>query len=313
MAAADVIFDTNGIAVITGGGSGFGLECAQRCVAAGMPVAIADVQLDALQRAEAELSAMSSADKVLAVQTDVSKEASVQAFAAAVVDKFPGSRISLLFNNAGVFTNLNVLHATEKDWRFVLDVNVVGVAMVIKAFVPRMITDGPHASGKPCHVVQTSSIAGLLPMQSSSYFSSKMAVTQITEALHEELSANPHAQHISLHTLHPAAARTSIWSSQRNRPAELEHEGTAASKAKDYQHQQNMNTNADNLTAASVIDALFAGIAAGDFYIKAITETQGGIAFINSSLQLRMEDQISGKRRKLLQPLRPAGIAISKL
>lgn len=139
--------------------------------------------------------------------------------------RWPGKKISFIFNNAGVFNNLSVLKATPKDWQFVLGVNVVGVANILRSFVPRVVAAGPSPSGKLCHVVQTSSVAGLVPMDSGSYFSSKMAVTQITEGLATELKRDPQAGHVQVHSLHPQAAQTSIWFSQRNRPADLEHEG----------------------------------------------------------------------------------------
>ena len=132
MAAVADIFDVDGVAIITGGASGFGLEAASRCVAAGMRVVIADIEADALESALETLTQQAAADpggadRVLACQTDVSKEASIRAMVGSMCERWPGARVAFVFNNAGVFNNLSVLEATEKDWQFVLGVNVVGV------------------------------------------------------------------------------------------------------------------------------------------------------------------------------------------
>ena len=88
-AAADEIFDAAGIAVITGGGSGFGLEAASRCAKAGMAVAVAEVQQDTLSATQAALEKLAkNPGDVLTHQTDVSDEKSVLAFAEAVFARY---------------------------------------------------------------------------------------------------------------------------------------------------------------------------------------------------------------------------------
>ena len=161
-------------------------------------------------------------------------------------------------------------------------------------------------------------------MNSGTYFSSKMAVTQITEGLHSELLSRPEAKHIVLHNLHPNAAKTQIWFSQRNRPAELEHAGTAQTKAAEDEMGTNMNERIERtggLTAADVINQLFAGMHRGDLYIKAATESQGGQEKINAGIRRRMEAQISGKApegpwwvssAELMQEEQEEGVAVKK-
>ena len=99
----------------------------------------------------------------------------------------------------------------------------------------------------------------------------------------------------------------------RNRPTELEHEGTAAAKARGDKVGVKMNAmlaRTGGLTTGDVIDQLFAGIATSDFYIKACTEAPGGQPAINGAIRQCMEDQTSGRLptpiQGFSQPPRPA-------
>src|SRR4051812_7927375 len=102
-------------AVITGAGSGFGLEVARICARKGMKLVLADIQQDALDRAAAELQ--SAGAEVLARRLDVSKGAEVEALGSAVAARFgaPG----FVFNNAGIGTGGLIWESTLKDWEWV--------------------------------------------------------------------------------------------------------------------------------------------------------------------------------------------------
>jgi len=88
------------VAVVTGAASGIGRALAEAFGRAGMKVALADVEEQALARAAAELTG--AGVEAIAVRTDVSREADVQRLADATIDAF--GAVHLLCNNAGVFT-----------------------------------------------------------------------------------------------------------------------------------------------------------------------------------------------------------------
>ena len=122
-------------AVITGAGSGFGLELARLCAQRGMNVVAADVQADALARAEKELQSLGA--QVLAVRLDVSQATEVEAMGRATVERFGAPH--LVFNNAGVGAGGLIWEHTLRDWEWVIGVNVMGVAHGVRVFTPLML------------------------------------------------------------------------------------------------------------------------------------------------------------------------------
>lgn len=199
------------VAVVTGGASGIGRALADRCAAEGMKLALADVEGPALERAEAELRA-GGAD-VLGLRTDVSKEAEVQALAAAVFQRF--GAVHLLCNNAGVGSGGRVWELTTADWEWVLGVNLWGVIHGIRAFVPAMLRTGEEG-----HVVNTASLAGLISAPYvAPYHASKHAVVTLSESLHYELAAI--GARLKVSVLCPGYVATRIAESTRNRPPAL--------------------------------------------------------------------------------------------
>jgi NAD(P)-dependent dehydrogenase (short-subunit alcohol dehydrogenase family) len=203
------------IAVVTGGASGIGKALARQLLDQGARVVIADVEAGALETAVADLGSNASG-----IVTDVSSAASVESMAARVFDEQGGC--DLLFNNAGVAApSANVWETTVNDWAWVHGVNVMGVIHGIQAFVPRMI-----AAGKPGHVINTSSGDGgisPLPFQSV-YASSKAAVSIITECLGAQLISEK--TNLQAHLFYPSGGLldTGIWTTDRNRPADLARE-----------------------------------------------------------------------------------------
>ncbi|MGI9285834.1 MAG: SDR family NAD(P)-dependent oxidoreductase [Pseudomonadales bacterium] len=211
--------DFNGkVAVVTGGASGVGMALVRALLGAGAKVVIGDVEQAALDKAVAELGA--SGGDVTGVVTDVSSAESVNALADQVYDKHGACH--LLFNNAGVAApSANVWETTVNDWKWVHGVNVMGVIHGIQAFVPRMI-----AAGEEGHVVNTSSGDGgisPLPYQSV-YASSKAAVSIITECLGAQLETEGTNLCASLFYPSGGVLATGIWTTDRNRPADLARE-----------------------------------------------------------------------------------------
>ncbi len=203
------------VAVVTGAGSGFGAAIARHAHALGMRLVLADVQRDAL---DSELGALrASGADVVGVQCDVSSDADVARLAQTAHDSY--GAVNLLMNNAGVAGNGGYLwENSDADWRWMLGVNLLGVAHGIRHFVPRMIAAGlGEDSG---HIVNTASIAGWLctPLMGV-YSASKAAVVSLSETLHHDLGIA--GSRIGVSVLCPAFVPTAIFDSERNRPAEL--------------------------------------------------------------------------------------------
>ena len=202
-------------AVITGAGSGFGLETARRAAREGMNLVLADVQADALANAAAELQAAGAA--MLPFRLDVSKAAEVEAMAAATVERFGAPHF--VFNNAGVGAGGLIWEHSAADWEWVIGVNVMGVAHGVRVFTPLMLAAAKADPAYEGHIVNTASMAGLLnPPNMGVYNVSKHAVVSLSETLYQDLSLV--TDQVTASVLCPYFVPTGIHESHRNRPAE---------------------------------------------------------------------------------------------
>lgn len=201
-------------AVVTGAASGIGLALAERFAAARMQVVLGDVQEDALRRAVERLEQRQA--RVVGVPVDTMVEASVRSLAERAIAEF--GKVHILCNNAGVASTRRppgtaVWEIPAADWDWVMGVNFYGVLYGLQAFVPHML-----AHGEPGHVVNTASLAGLMP-GGGSYGVSKHGVLALTETLYNDLKARDAA--IGASVLCPGFVNTNIFDAERNRPAEL--------------------------------------------------------------------------------------------
>jgi len=202
--------------VITGGASGIGRALALVFAREGAKVVLADLDEDGM--ADVRASIRGRGGEALAVCTDVSDLASVQALAGRAFGAF--GRVHVLCNNAGVGVEGGIEAATHRDWQWVLGVNLWGVIHGLEAFLPRMI-----AQGEPGHIVNTASMAGLIASKGLGvYNTSKYAVVGLSETLAKDL--RPY--HIGVSVLCPMGVITRIGQSDRNRPAELRNDAPAA-------------------------------------------------------------------------------------
>ena len=217
------------VAVVTGGASGIGRALVRQLLDQDARVVIGDVEQAALDSAIDEFRELGEVDTRLC---DVSSPDSVEALADHVFERFGACH--LLFNNAGVSApSANVWDTTVNDWKWVHGVNVMGVVHGIQSFVPRMI-----ASDEEGCVINTSSGDGgvsPLPYQSV-YASSKAAVSSITECLSAQFESENTKLRASIFYPSGGMLDTGIWTTDRNRPAELTREkpGIPAPKVEDF-------------------------------------------------------------------------------
>ncbi len=267
-------------AVLTGAGSGFGLECARIGARLGMNLVLVDVQQDALGAATQEMHA--AGVQVLPFKLDVSKAHEMDAMGAAVLARFGAPH--LVFNNAGVGAGGLIWETSVKDWEWVLGVNVMGVAHGVRIFTPMMLDAAKKDPAWQGHIVNTASMAGLLNAPNMGVYNvSKHAVVSLSETLYQDLSLV--TDQISASVLCPFFVATGISQSHRNRPSELR-ESHAKKPTQSQLIGQAMSEKAvssGKVSAAEVAQRVFNAVANNQFYIyshpKAI-----------KSVQTRLED-----------------------
>ncbi|WP_404993210.1 SDR family oxidoreductase [Cupriavidus pauculus] len=250
------------VAVITGGASGFGKEFARIGAQLGMKLVLADVQEDALDTTVAEFKAQGV--QVIGLRTDVSKAEQVQALADATMTAF--GEVHLLFNNAGVGAGGLLWENTEKDWDWVLGVNLYGVIHGVRIFTPLMLAAAQKDPSFRGHIVNTASMAGLLnPPAMGVYNVSKHAVVSLSESLYQDLSLVTEQVHCSV--LCPYFVPTGISQSQRNRPAGLSNDAPPTRSQLVSQALSDKAVNSGKVTAADVAQMTFDAIRDESFYI----------------------------------------------
>ena len=269
----------NKTAVLTGAGSGFGLECARIGASLGMNLVLVDVQQDALDKTALEMRTAGAS--VLAVRLDVSGAAEVESLGRAVQERFGAPH--LVFNNAGVGAGGLIWETSVKDWEWVLGVNVMGVAHGVRVFTPMMLEAAGRDSAYRGHIVNTASMAGLLnPPNMGVYNVSKHAVVSLSETLYQDLALV--TDQIGASVLCPFFVPTGIHQSQRNRPPELRDAQAKLTRSQMIgQAMSEKAVGSGKVSAADVAQRVFDAIAANRFYIyshpKAI-----------KSVQTRLED-----------------------
>jgi NAD(P)-dependent dehydrogenase (short-subunit alcohol dehydrogenase family) len=194
-------------ALITGAGSGIGRETALACARRGASLALCDLNADGLAETARLVRALGGERRVLAQPVDVASAEQMRAFANAVHRDVPA--VDLLVNNAGVGLGGGLLDTSLEDWRWIVDINLMGVVHGCHFFVPRMVERG--AGG---HVVNVASAAGFLPSELlSAYTATKYAVLGLSESLHIELDRRG----IGVSAICPGIINTGITRSARLR------------------------------------------------------------------------------------------------
>ena len=258
-------------AVLTGAGSGFGLECARIGAKLGMNLVLVDVQQDALDKATAEIEATGA--RVLSRKVDVSSNEQMESLAAEVYETFGAPHF--VFNNAGVGSGGLIWENSVKDWEWVLGVNLWGVVHGVRLFTPMMLAASKADPAWRGHIVNTASMAGLLtPPNMGIYNVSKHAVVSLTETLYQDLKLV--SDQISASVLCPYFVPTGISQSHRNRPAELADEKATQSQMIG-QAMSDKAVSSGKVTAAQVAQLVFDAITADRFYIFSHPRALGNV------------------------------------
>jgi len=239
------------VAFITGGGSGIGLEIARSLAKRGAKIMLADIDPARLATAKADLRGIHA--DIDTVICDVADPISVQAAADATVRAF--GKVHIVVNNAGVSLAGNTGNIPLADWRWIVDINLMGVVHGIEIFTPLM-----RAHGEGGYFVNTASMAGhLAAPQLGPYNATKFAVVGLSETIRQDLAKD----NIGVSVLCPGFVKTDIANAYKNRPSGGSDTATAASP-----ETQNLVDLVEGGIAASLVGEYTADcIAAGRFYI----------------------------------------------
>ena len=280
------------IAFITGGASGAGFGQAQVFGRAGAKIVIADVRAAAIEKALGELK--SEGITAHGIVFDITDRAAY-ARAADEVERVFGAPPTLLFNTAGVNSFGPVENSTYDDFDWIIGVNLGGVVNGMITFVPRMIK-----TGKPGHIVTTSSLGGLMGSAfAAPYSAAKAAVVNLMESYRQSLEKYG----IGVSVVCPANIKSNIAEASKLRPAQYGQSGYVE--------------NADSIASLHSIHIhgmepvelaghIKRGIEENQLYIIPYPETKDGLkkhfdAIVESVLPLEADPEGARKRVEALQ------------
>ena len=242
------------VAVVTGAASGIGLALAQRFASGGLDVVLADIEETALGAAAESVERLGV--RALAVRTDVSDEDSVHALAAAALARFGSVHVVCL--NAGVESVGDPWFGPVTSWQWVIGVNLWGVIHGIRAFLPILAGQGEG------HIVNTSSMAGLIPGASAPYDATKHAVVAISEDLYRAVRSM--RVEVGVSVLCPGIVTTQLLDADRNWPASLGQPPPAAASYAAVEPNVRRAVDA-GMAPAEVAEVVAEAVAAGRFWI----------------------------------------------
>ncbi len=248
-------------AVITGAGSGIGLEFARIAARQGMQLVLVDVHQASLDACAAEMQAAGCA--VLARRADVSSATEMDALALAVVERFGTPHV--VFNNAGVATQGLVWECSPADWSWVLGVNLWGVIHGIRVFTPWMLDAARKDPSWSGHIINTASMAGLVaPANLGAYCVSKHAVVALSETLFNDLRLV--TQQVTASVVCPFFVPTGIHQSTRQ-PGDAEQQRALTNSQLIGKAMMETAVTGASVSAAEVARQIFEAIASKRFYV----------------------------------------------
>jgi len=250
-----------------------------------MRLLLADVEVEPLEDLAAKLER--DGHEVVVQETDVSDRDAV--FRLAETARRAFGPIHVLCNNAGVATpsTAPVWETSEQDWRWVLDVNLMGVVYGIQAFVPAMLEYGDEG-----HIVNTASIMGLLSGRNSAYAASKHAVVRLSEALFHDLRDRESKLGVSV--LCPGLVATRIVEAGRNRPdryrsaQQADADPTSDAALAEYLRATSAFFRDEGMSPDEVAAILLEAIAQKTFYVL----THPGY---ESAIEARLQNIVTGR------------------
>jgi NADP-dependent 3-hydroxy acid dehydrogenase YdfG len=191
------------VLLITGASSGIGAATARAASADGYRLVLGARRKMELDRLARELG---GADRALARRCDVADWADVEGLVEAALSRF--GRIDAVFANAGFGAQRGFLEESVDHWKAMIDTNVLGVALTIRATLPHLLD---RDSG---HYVLTSSVAGRRVLPGSLYSATKWAVSAIGEALRQELRRMHESERIRVTLIAPGMTDTEFFDEQ---------------------------------------------------------------------------------------------------
>jgi len=248
------------VAVVTGAASGIGLALAEKCLAEGMSVVMADIEEQALNKAAQDLQSKGF-NNILPVRTDVSILAEIEKLAETCIAHF--GAVHLLFNNAGVGGKGDSWQGSKNDWAWVIGVNLMSVIHGVRVFTPHMIKQDCE-----CHIVNTASIAGLVgAVTNAPYSVTKHGVVALTEHMYNDFKTQ--GLNIGASVLCPGFVNTNIADSGRNRPAHLNNANDSEELSKEEQGMRDMFKEfiKQSMPPSELAEKVFAGIRADKLYL----------------------------------------------
>jgi NAD(P)-dependent dehydrogenase (short-subunit alcohol dehydrogenase family) len=274
------------VAVVTGAGSGIGRALALGFGAEGCEIVLADVQDDA----RTETADMLEAEGVenLSVKVDVTDPDSVEALAAATIERF--GAVHVVCNNAGVGGGGLIKDQQLVDWKWVIDVNLWGVIHGVHSFLPHL------RNADEAHIMSTASVAGLTSGPGlGPYNASKYAVVAIMETLHHEMERDDESN-VGVSVLCPGVVNTNIITAQRNRPEHLKRERKKGRAGADAQ-RRNANIAAalaSGMNPADVAACVVDATKNRQFWVLSHPEHLEEIEYRNQSLHSLTNPTLGG-------------------
>lgn len=201
------------VAVVIGGGSGIGRGIALGLADAGARVVVADIEYEAAQRVAGELAGRGAT--ALAAQVDATERDSLASLASTAVREL--GAVHVLSNNVGILVDRRLDEAGERDWGWVIELNLMSIVRGVQVFLPAL-----RAHGEEAHIVNTASMAAVLaqgprsvPVHLGLYTATKHAVLGYTEILRDELAE----EGIGVSVLCPGTVQSNLAAtSARHRP-----------------------------------------------------------------------------------------------
>ncbi len=253
------------VGFITGGASGIGLGIAKAFVNAGMKAVISDIRQDHLDEALSYFKQQGQEKSVHAIWLDVTDR---EAFARAADESERAfGKVHVLVNNAGMGLVGPIKQSKFNDWDWGIGVMLTGVVNGITIFLPRILRHGEGG-----HIVNTSSMAGVLPISPGAiYCTVKAAVVGLAETIRGELAAD----NIGVSAFCPGLVSTNIRETGRTRPEKFKHDSGFA----EMEQQLEQRPNSPNwMSIEECGERVLRGIRNNDLYIFTHREFKEGVA-----------------------------------